>query len=343
MALIFCDGGDIDFDDNNKGIWDSVYVGGQQTLKWNDTTQKRSGSGSINFYGRYGGLYLRKNVSANATLYGHLAVYFPQTPEGYYDTAQRLFAVYNGTTQHLSVSIDNSSGFLKVRRGNWSGTVIATGTTAIIASQWYSIEWRMTIDDTNGVVIIKINGVTDIDLSNADTRNGGDAVIDIFELNLGTAKNTVDIYVDDIALDNANFPGRVAVYPLTVSSDGYYESWTLSSGTDTYALLDENPPSMTDYISSDVSNAKSSCGISHSVPSGATILGIQVNSMAQLDGAGSTQFRHFTRLASTDNSGGAKSPDVTAVGFNDMFAEKPGGGSWSYSDLSSVEIGVEIV
>lgn len=344
MAVIFCDGGDIQFAENTAGLWNTYFRAGVgSALWWNDTGQKRTGTGSMRWQAGNYEEYLKKNFTAVATLYGHLAMYFSATPNGYGTDGQHLLSVHRDATRHLTLLINDATHLLEVRRGNWNGTLLGTGVTPIAAGQWYSVEFALTTHDTTGAVLIKVNGVTDIDLSGVDTNNGGTDGINVFELNFGTASPGQSQYIDDLVLDDAALPGRVAVYPMTVNADGSYEQWALSGGVDTYALLDENPPLISDYIQSGTSAQKSSCTASHAVPAGATVQAVQVNVWAQLDVAGSTQFKPFVRLTGVDEAGAVKAPDVSTVAFSHAFNSKPGGGAWSQADLANVELGVEVV
>jgi len=150
---------------------------------------------------------------------------------------------------HLTLST-NGSGDLIVRRGSTSsGTILTTYAANFQINTYYYIEVKATIDDAAGIVIVKIDQNTVINLTSIDTRNGGNANFN--RITLGNAavgsNGAVDFDVDDFYVCdtsgslNNDFLGDCRVVAVLPDGNGFTNQWTPSAGSN-YQAVDENPP-----------------------------------------------------------------------------------------------------
>lgn len=138
------------------------------------------------------------------------------------------------------------------------GISVATGTEVVTHTDWNNIQVRFKLDNSSGIIQVKVNGTLDIDYS-GDTQPGSGDYIAYFGLTSGG--NNQENYFDDLMVGLGGWPGEVESELLEITSDDD-KNWTPSTGTDHYALLDEFPESDLDYVESSTDNQVNSFGTS---------------------------------------------------------------------------------
>lgn len=248
------------------------------------TTQARTGARS---YRLGGGDYLQKSLASAGPFYLRAAVL---TTIGLTGTPYCALLLREGTTTHVNVQLNFSSGAIRVGRGAGSGDEISTllGTSAaglLTPNAWAVVEVYAVAHDTMGAVTVKVNGVTVLTLTGVDTRNGGAGVIDNLRIVNWLSSYT---YIDDVIVRDDGWPGRGGIYVLTPTGAGANADLTPSAG-DPYACVDELPPTFDDYLSgaSDDTGAIHDLALS-ALPAGLEIFGgVGVLAYARLATAGS--------------------------------------------------------
>lgn len=91
-----------------------------------------------------------------------------------------IYSWWNGTTEHLILTLDPSTHLLKLYRGQDKAVLLATGARVLQLGVWYSIEVAVHIADAGGTVVVRINELEDINFT-GDTNQAG-SVVDHFEL-----------------------------------------------------------------------------------------------------------------------------------------------------------------
>jgi len=155
----------------------------------------------------------------------------------------------------LQVSLRvRSTGQISIYRGDpRSGGVLLTTTAVpvISANSWNHIEWKIKVDSSTGTVEVRVNGVTQIALTGQNTQATGLATSSQisfvnFHAN-GTPANVSDMYLKDFIIwdttgtFNNNFLGSVSVIDIDTNADTSL-TWTPSTGTVGWSILDNNPP-----------------------------------------------------------------------------------------------------
>jgi hypothetical protein len=238
-----------------------------------------------------------------------------------------------------------SNGVLTVTR---NGTVLATGTTFLLANTWYYIEFKATINNS-GSFELRLNGVVEVSGSGVDTQSTANAYANRFYCEIAGVNDAYfdDLYIlDSTGSTNNNFLGDVRVEALFPNGNGNSSLLDGSDGnqTDNYLLVDETPPnSDTDYVESSDVGDKDTYTYSNLTTTAGTVYGVQIVSWSRKTDAGARSIRQIARVSGSE----ADSPSDIELStsyryFSEIRETKPGGGSWTISDVNGAEFGVKI-
>ena len=136
-------------------------------------------------------------------------------------------------------------------------STVATGTTWIFVNVWYLVEIYIKIADSGGRIVVKVDGITDIDYT-GDTKPSTETTFDTIQLLSGAASSASwdDIAMNDTAgsVDNS-WCGDGHVVRLNPNAVGSSSQWIPLSGSTNYLMVDEVPPDGdTTYVSASVVN-----------------------------------------------------------------------------------------
>jgi hypothetical protein len=169
-------------------------------------------------------------------------------------TPVALIIFYAGDTPTLACTIKWSTvtaGELSIY--DHSDTLLGTtsGAGVTLGTKWHYIEAKVVCDDSDGSIIIKVDGVTRLSLDGIDTSN---ASSDISYSKIGVVVTSQykldDFYIADGTGFNNDFLGEKSVVGCLPSSDTAIVQWTPSTGTTHYDLVNENPSNDdTNYVS----------------------------------------------------------------------------------------------
>lgn len=163
-----------------------------------------------------------------------------------------LMAFYNASaTAHVRVRV-TVNGYITIETA--AGVVATTDGPVITTNAWYQIEAKVVIDNAVGTVEVRVNNVNVVDFT-GDTQNS-DATVYSVGANRDTTSQSNGYNKDIVIWDGTgssgnDFQGFVAAYLIVPDADITDGGWTLSTGSDIYALLDETPPDDADYVSAD--------------------------------------------------------------------------------------------
>jgi hypothetical protein len=167
--------------------------------------------------------------------------------------ASTWFSIYNrsGLDQCVSVSSTPAHGF-EVRDSD-NSLVYTGGANQYQVDTWHYMEVKLVVSATVGALQIRIDGQEVVGTSEVPATQDFDlgasgGVPDFFWLT-GIADSTLDTDYDDILIwDTAaeagssfidQFNGDLRMYVDQPDADTASEAWTLSTGVDSYALLDD--------------------------------------------------------------------------------------------------------
>ncbi|HSH41854.1 MAG TPA: hypothetical protein VK973_06990 [Arenicellales bacterium] len=155
-----------------------------------------------------------------------------------------------------------TTGRIEARRGDNTGTVLATSDSVVTADAYTHFECRVACDDTNGAVEVRINGVTVLNISGVDTQAAAtNAMAEAWVGNWGGSPNA-DRYIDDMfcwdtnGSQNNDFIGDRRVLTLFPDQDTAEADWAVEDGASPpgsgyEAINDETPDDDTSYIYTD--------------------------------------------------------------------------------------------
>ena len=226
-------------------------------------------------------------------------------------------------------------------------------TTVLSQDTFYYIELKVTISDSAGVIVLKINGATELNLTSQDTRNGGNATADTITLGAGGQNNSAaifsydDLYICDgtgSAPDN-DFLGDCRVEASLPSGNGNSSQLVGSDAdsTNNYLLVDESAPNGdTDYVESSTVGNKDTYAMGNLASTSGTVYGVQPVPVAKKTDAGSRSIVSVVRLSSTEVDSAAKTLTSSYLILPDVRTTKPGGGAWTITDWNNAEAGVKV-
>ncbi len=347
MALIFIDG----FDHYATADVTDKYL--SSAGEGIDTTDFRSGLGALKFSGSNGQITVAVPNQVTYIVGFGFKISTPQT----LDT--RDLVNFNEDSPalgtHVTLQLTGDKKFRVIRGNNvdFLGTLGTTTDRFDLNDGFHYIEFKVTVDDSTGSFELKLDEESVLSVTGVDTRNN-----DAIEAPLGVIKEIVfnqvpgsvnDTFYDDLYIcdttgsKNNDFLGDCQVTTIFPKADGALEDWATQSGTDSFAMVDENPPDDdTTYVQSNVSTEQDSFDMDD-VSSMTTILGIQLTEYSRfLTGAAS--IKHLVRVNSTNFLGNTKVLAATFDFHMHVFEDDPDiSNNWTISGLNAAEFGMEVV
>lgn len=260
-----------------------------------------------------------------------------------------IFCSDLGSVQHVVFTV-TATGYPQLRLGSEGGTVLGTGATALSVGVWYYIEIKASISDTVGTAVLHIDNQTVVSFS-GDTKNGGTSTnIDYVSLSPATFRGYGATYDDLYILDstgatNNDFLGDIRIETLYPDGNGNSSQLVGSDAdsTDNYQLVDETgTPSSADYVASGNLGDKDTYTFTGLATTSGTIKGVQVNSWAAKSDSGARNVKNITRLSGTEDQSASLPLQTTYMPHLSVHETKPGGGSWTISDVNNAEFGVQV-
>lgn len=260
-------------------------------------------------------------------------------------TASDMVTIADASVTHILTKVD-TDGTVRAYRG--AGTTLLGSSAAGAYPHglgYVYVEVYATIHDSAGVVKIAINGLTVLNLTGIDTRNGGTAGWTNFSISTPGSVHTTDL--DDIyccdgsGTRNNNFLGDTRIDVHRPDSDGSHSDSTPSAGTDRYATVDDTTPSATDYNSLVNVGDKDTLGLQSLIPTGRELYGVQVSAMALKSDAGTARAAIAVRSGGNDYDGTERSLDVSQGQFlREIYDGDPNGDiDWTESAFNAFEVG----
>ncbi len=262
--------------------------------------------------------------------------------------ASRIIVLNDGGTDQVELRI-NSSAHLVITR---NGTVLGTGTTTLIGSTWYYLEFKCTISDSISAhtCVARINGVTEIDLAAAtDCKNTANSSADRIYI-VAEDGGTVTRFDDLIIMDGTggvddDFKGDTRIETLWPSGAGSTTNFTPSTGSN-YQCCDETQEnSDTDYVSSSTTNHVDSYAMGNLSSTPLTIFAVQVTVTHRKDDAGSHTISPLIHVSSTDYTTGSAFSSLDSYSMaSSIWTTNPNtSAAWIASGVNGMEAGIKLV
>lgn len=336
MALLFIDS----FDHYNNGTdldlkWDSSTV-----IDSVLTAGGRFGGGCAELDGSSDGLRYALSDETTVILAG--AVRMDRVNDAMDSGSVLMTFVEAGVT--TNIAIGNEFGKCVVKRGTETGTELGRSSDVVFrTATWHFIEARVTLSNTVGVVVVNVDGVEVINLTNQDTINGGAGVIDLIGYK---TLSSIDTRWDDIYIKNdSTFLGDSRIDVLMPDGAGNYsETGTQVGSANRHENVDEQyPDDDTTYNQSTAANQRDTFTMDNlAAITTQTIHGVQQFNWAKHDGT-ATNHRTKLRISSTDYDGASQALASTYDWYLEMWTQDPnaGPGAWTESVINGMESGYE--
>lgn len=264
-----------------------------------------------------------------------------------------ILLFYNTSLAGYQITLRQTSLFtIAARLGDYNGTVIGTGTKELKNGIYNYIECKLTIDNTVGSLQVKVNGVTDINLSGIDTQAQSTATAD--RIYIGNVLSFVypDHYMDDIYICDGtgsapfnDFLGDIRVSSLLPNGNGNSSQFVGSDGnsTDNYLLVDDvGAASATDYVGSANVGDKDTYAMANLPSASGTVHAVKPVMVATKTDAGARSIASVVRLSGTEVDSANFPLTASYEFFTDIRQTKPGGGSWDVTSVNSMEAGLKV-
>ena len=262
-----------------------------------------------------------------------------------------LLSVWSGSTAQCWVQL-TQGGVLQVYRGT---TPIPGAVTSIGLSQntWAFVEILLTIHNTAGVITIKIDGQTALNLTSQNTRNGTTNDYNSFRLGGFNSGSNLVIDVDDLyVLDGSGaaprntFLGDSRVDPrFTMTPAGATSAWTPTGASPNWECVNDTPTPNddTDYNATATVGAVDTFTMQDAPVSGVTIYGVQHCLNMKKNDVGPCTVAPVIRHGGTDLPGTAV-PMSTSYGYKLQIApEVAPGVAWTEANFNAAEFGYKRV
>jgi hypothetical protein len=291
---------------------------------------------------------IRKTIAASSETFSGIGF-----RAGTLAASKTLLSFYgdSAATQHISVVL-SASGHLEARLGSATGTVLSTGVATLSAGVWYYLEVRVVISDTVGVVQCRLNGSTSPDINfSGDTKNAGtSSTIDAVAFSGAAGGAATDYFCDWYIANtsgslNNTWLGDVVVRTVVPTGDGTYSQLTGSDSdqVNNWALVDELPPSATDYAGGSTVGLKDSYALADLPASVVTVCAVQVCASLLKADAGLGSAKILTRSGSTDYTPNTYSLSTTMAEFTELKETDPATAvAWTPAGVNALEVGMEV-
>lgn len=247
------------------------------------------------------------------------------------------------------------AGTLSVRVGQ-TGTLLGVADLSINSKVWYFGEVKVNFHASAGSVVMKVHEQEVLNLTGINTASTGTGQTRPFEICFaGSDQKKMqvdDIYICDSVDATAtqgrpynDFLGDNSLKRLSPTADGSVEQWTLSTGADSFALVDEDGPNGdTDYIESQTASQVTLFGFENLSKTPQQVEALVVHSYAKKTDAGSRTFTHRVLSGATGEDGATIAPATDYQFHQSIFTDDPDAADrWDETSINAVEAGVKLV
>lgn len=216
---------------------------------------------------------------------------------------------------------------------------------------WSYIEFKAVAGQSTGAVEVRVNGKTELTLTNVNTTNGNSftSFIAGYRSNLviePVGNNRLDdIYVlSTTGVANNDFLGDCRVDAYMPTSEGSTQSWTPTPAGTHYTTVDEIPISAADYVESATAGAIELFGYTDLVNIPLNVYGVQLNSVARKTDAGERQINGVARIGGTDYLSTALSVEDVSKYIMAVWDRSPAtSAAWTRSEINGTDFGIKLI
>lgn len=248
-----------------------------------------------------------------------------------------VFEWYHGATRRLYAYWNTVAGELRIWMDKTPDVQIGA-----IPAKWHLWQYvEIALDTSAGTFEARLNG----DIVDSASSLSFDSINDTLCLGVQTYPYFDDFYVcDGTGSKNNSFLGPRKVVTIRPTADvGGFQDWTPSTGTDHYAMVDEDQCNDdTDYVSETDTDETDLFEMDNVSSVLSEVDGMMVYADARKDD-GDVNLRLPIRLSAVIDEGSSILVSETSyTGKHRISEDKPGSGDWIPSDVDSTQIGVKV-
>lgn len=332
---------------NTADLAETRTTVGSSVLSFSSGT-KRSGSHSLRVNSGTGdtgaiqlGALATTGAQADANVATSYVTFWVQWATKPSSNDDNIFRIESSAGRKFEVRL-TSAGVLKGY--NSAGTLVGTGATALVQSQWHRIDVMVGTSATVGDYEVKVDGVSQF--SGTTNTLAGNAVLVWVGRSVNNSGTAIDIYFDDVYWDDAAHPaGNYSIVAALPNADGHYQDFSLTGAASHYLAVNEVPPDgNTSFLrSSIVVPCKETEALQDAATVGVSGTVNVVKSLAVVsDNAGrAPAMRLLLRSGTTDDTTAADYvPTSTYTGISKLYTTNPAtGAAWAVSAIDSIECG----
>jgi hypothetical protein len=323
MARIFIDG----FESGTTDLW----VATSAVI----TTPKTGMSGSYCLSLDGAQKVVKREISSATSIYGAFKYY--QNNAG----AASLYMCTLRSSGNLvfTISVQGNTGIITSAT---AGASSVDATASIPYQITVNLEFYFYIDNTNGRMVVKINGVPYINFT-GDTL-GTHSTFNGFELGMVATSTNVYGFFDDVVLDDSDWPGNTIIQAIKADGAGNSAQWTTSVSTPNWQTVDEVPASDVDYVYTNTVDQTDTHTAGSLVGTIASIKCVQVQARTIKEGAATpTNLGVVVRTNSTDYVSSDIAVPTALTGLSVLWNTNPSstGVAWDVTAVNALEIGIK--
>lgn len=257
----------------------------------------------------------------------------------------KIIDFIDGGTVHCQLRSD-ASGNIEAWRGNGAAYLGETASPVLTTSTYYYIEVKVTIDDSAGEIVVRVNGTEVLNLTGKDTRNGGNASHDRVQF-IGTAFSANECF-DDVYVTDDGFIGDSGceVHTLMPTGAGNSAQGTrggADSGANWSQVEEVGPNGDTDYVEESTNGEKDTYALADLSTSHTHVKAVKAWAYAKLSAAGNRAIYNEIRTGGSDYDGNSKALSTSYDYYEHVWTQNPNTtADWTPSEVDGLEAGFEM-
>jgi hypothetical protein len=260
-------------------------------------------------------------------------------------TGRDFFRLRNGTNIVGLFGFD-TGGRVKYALSSYNSALVTSDVDVITNGVWNFAELLVhRASGTSGSVEIKVNGVTVASETGVNTGTSGIDNIYLQSGN-GTADSSNLIQYDDLYVrDDLTALGPSRVDTLRPSADTAQKDWTPSTGSDNYAMVDDDSYDDTTYVSAATVGDKDLYDFGALAFDPETIHAVQALYTASKDDVTARTVRSTIVSGATTANGATVAPgDTGFTVYTDIYETDPAtSAAWDTAGVNALQAGIEVV
>jgi len=258
-----------------------------------------------------------------------------------------LMSINNGSYEHIQLEMNGRDIRVKVRNGTLDTTLsnVLEG-----YDSWNLIELKGKVHDTTGYWYVYVNGVEIGSNTNIDTKYSTFAVNRAYLRNSDYYERYSDWYVCDLTgSQNNDVLGAFCVQGLLPDANGDDADWTPSGNGDNYTMVNEETANESIYVESGTTNEQDLYNFEDLSGTWVEIFGLQVNTRAFLDIAGSETVAILCSSNGTEDSANFTANNTSmSTGDEQQFqriieTDPDTSNAWDANGIDAAQFGVKFI